>query len=202
MLLGRAKSPDTTRRSLASIVDETSRLQQLIDNVLHFSRAERRLTRVAVEPLSLDGLVGRVAADFAPLVADRGIRLAVTIPADIVVVADPNAVRQILLNLLDNAARYGPEGQQISIGARRRGPLADCWVEDEGPGISVPDALRVWQPFVRLERDRESVVAGTGLGLAVVRELVLAQGGNCRIERGTYRGARIVIQLPIAPRLG
>jgi signal transduction histidine kinase len=198
MLLGRARNPEAERRSLARIVDESKRLQQLIDNVLHFSRAERRLTRVRSEPVELRPVVERAAADLSPLVAGRPIELLVEVPADLLVHGDGDALRQIVLNLLDNAVRYGPDRQTIRIGAERCDGEIGLWVEDRGPGIPPTDRQRVWDPFVRLERDRETAVTGTGLGLAVVRELVVAQGGRCWIEgaAGEDHGARVEIRLP------
>jgi signal transduction histidine kinase len=195
VLLGRSPNPEAERRSLASIVDETKRLQQLIDNVLHFSRAERQSTRVRVEPVELRPIVERAAGDLAPLVAGRGIALRVDIPEDLVVQANANALRQIVLNLLDNGARYGPDRQTITIGAVARDGQVELWVEDRGPGVPVADRQRVWNAFVRLDRDRESVVTGTGLGLTVVRELVEAQDGGCWIEGVSGQGARVVVRL-------
>ena len=192
LLHGRSPSAEAERRSLGSIVDETKRLQQLIDNVLHFSRAERRLSRVRVEPVELRPVVERAAADLAPLVSGRGVELVVDIREDLVVQGNADALRQIVLNLLDNGARYGPDGQTITVGTASRDGQVELWVQDRGPGVPAADRKRVWGAFVRLERDRESVVTGTGLGLAVVRELVEAQGGRCWIEGapggGTARG--------------
>jgi signal transduction histidine kinase len=71
----------------------------------------------------------------------------------------------------------------------------ELWVEDRGPGVPVAERTRVWNAFVRLDRDRESVVTGTGLGLTVVRELVQAQGGGCWIEGAAGHGARVVVRL-------
>ena len=195
VLLGRSPNPESERRSLASIADETKRLQQLIDNVLHFSRAERRSTVVRVEPVELRPVVDRAAGDLAPLVAGRGIVLLVDIPEDLVVQGNANALRQIVLNLLDNGARYGPDWQTVTIGAAARDGQVELWVEDRGPGVPTADRKRVWSAFVRLDRDRESVVTGTGLGLTVVRELVEAQGGSCWIEEAPGRGARVVVRL-------
>jgi signal transduction histidine kinase len=195
VLLGRSRSPEAERRSLASIVDEAKRLQQLIENVLHFSRAERRLTRVQTVPVELRPVVERAAGDLAPLVADRGIVLQVDVPDHLVVRGDANALRQIMLNLLDNAARYGPDGQAILVGAHARDGQVELWVEDRGPGIPLAERNRVWEAFVRLERDRESAVTGTGLGLAVVHELVEAQNGRCWIEGDPGQGARVVVRL-------
>ena len=195
VLLGRSRSAEAAARSLTSVVAETRRLQHLIDNVLHFSRAERRLTRVRVEPLDLVAALYDVAGLFAPLVADRGIAVRVEAPEELTICADPNALRQVLLNLLDNAARFGPDQQPIRLGACRRGAEMEIWVEDQGPGIPVRDRERVWRAFVRLGHDRESGSTGTGLGLAVVKELVEAQRGRCWLETGSVGGTRVIVRL-------
>jgi signal transduction histidine kinase len=197
VLLGRSRDPESARQSLASIVDESKRLQQLIDNVLHFSRAERRMMSVRAEPVELRPVVERASGDLAALVGARGINVRVDVPGGLAVQGDASALRQIVLNLVDNAARYGPDRETITIGAHGEDGHVELWVEDRGPGVPEPDRVRVWKPFVRLERDRDSVVTGTGLGLAVVRELVVAQGGTCRIEgaSGGTGGARVVVRL-------
>jgi signal transduction histidine kinase len=195
MLLGRATKPGAAERSLASIVGETNRLQHLIDNVLHFSRAERRMTRLAKEPVELAALLQRIADDFLPLVSHRAIAIVVTAADDLRVTADPNGLRQIVLNLLDNAARYGPDGQTITVGADRRPDGVRIWVADQGAGITVAERARVWRPFVRLA-DAADAATGTGLGLAVVRELTEAHGGRCWIEDQAGGGIRVVVALP------
>jgi signal transduction histidine kinase len=197
VLLGRSRSPESERQSLGSIVDESKRLQQLIDNVLHFSRAERRMTSVRAEPVELRPVVERASGDLAAVVGARGIAVRVDVPDGLAVQGDANALRQILLNLVDNAARYGPDQEIIVIGAAGLDGHVELWVEDRGPGVPAADRKRVWDAFVRLDRDRDSAVTGTGLGLAVVRELVAAQGGTCRIEgaSGGHGGARVVIRL-------
>ncbi len=195
VMLGRSKSPEAERRTLASIVDETKRLQQLVDNVLHFSHAERRLTHVRVEPVELRPVVERAVGDLTPLVADRSIALRVDVPDELVVRGNASALRQIVLNLVDNAARYGPDRQTITVGAARKDGHVELRVDDAGPGVPLADRERVWRAFVRLDRDRDSAVTGSGLGLAVVRELVVAQGGRCWIEGAPERGARVVVRL-------
>jgi signal transduction histidine kinase len=110
---------------------------------------------------------------------------------------DRNALRQILLNLLDNAAKYGPAGQTITVGSQIVGDRARIWVEDEGPGIPRDDRVRVWEPYIRLNRDAESSTGGSGIGLSVVRELVLLHGGRTRVESSPGGGARVVVELPL-----
>ena len=196
ILLGRTRDRAAERRALTSVVDETGRLQQLIDNVLHFSRAERRLTKVVPQRLELPPFVSGIVDAFAPLVANHRMMIRIAIPAGLTVTADPDAVRQILLNLLDNATRYGPDEQTVTVSAHLVGSDVEIAVEDEGPGISPPDRQRVWHPFVRLDQ-QQGLVTGTGLGLAVVRELVAAHKGRCRIEGRDGPGTRVVVSLPV-----
>jgi signal transduction histidine kinase len=198
LTLGRVRSDEERRRSLAIIDQEARRLTHLVENLLHFSRSERQATRVLPEPTALAPLVQQVIDGFAPLAAARGVTLAAAVPEDLVVPADPGAVRQMLLNLLDNAVKYGPAGQQVRIGATRENGCARLWVDDGGPGIPRPDRERVWERFWRLERDRGSAVAGSGIGLAVVRELASLHHGRAWIEDAHTDGigTRVVIELP------
>jgi signal transduction histidine kinase len=198
LTLGRVRSDEERRRSLAIIDQESRRLTHLVENLLHFSRSERQATRVVPEPTALAPLVQQVIDGFAPLAAARGVTLAAAVPEDLVVPADPGAVRQMLLNLLDNAVKYGPAGQQVRIGATRANGGARLWVDDGGPGIPQPDRERVWDRFWRLERDRGSAVAGSGIGLAVVRELASLHHGRAWIEDAQTDGigTRVVIELP------
>ena len=154
LTLGRVRSEEERRRSLAIIDQEARRLTHLVENLLHFSRSERQTAHIAPEPTALAPLVQEVIDGFAPLAAARGVTLAASVPEDLVVPADPGAVRQMLLNLLDNAVKYGPAGQEVRIGATRENGVARLWVADRGPGIPRADRERVWDRFWRLERDR------------------------------------------------
>jgi len=178
LTLGRVRSDDERHRSLAIIDQEARRLTHLVENLLHFSRSERQTAHITPEPTKLAPLVQEVIDGFSPLAAARGATLAASVPEDLIVPADPGAVRQMLLNLLDNAVKYGPAGQEVRIGASRDNGVARLWVDDGGPGIPRADRERVWVRFWRLERDRDSAVAGSGIGLAVVRELASLHHGR------------------------
>src|SRR5207302_10507190 len=94
------------------------------------------------------------------------------------------AFRQMLLNLLDNAIKYGPPGQVVTVGLAAADQRARIWVDDQGPGIPAADRERAWDRFWRLERDRGSAVAGTGTGPAVGRGPVALHGGRAWPEDG------------------
>jgi signal transduction histidine kinase len=116
---------------------------------------------------------------------------------------DANAVRQIVINFIENALKFGPEGQTVTVNLdieRREGAEADgllrLSVDDEGPGVPPADRSRIWQPFVRLA-EGGSAPAGTGLGLSVVRQLVTELGGRCSVSDAPIRGARFSVELPL-----
>jgi signal transduction histidine kinase len=198
LTLGRVRSDEERLRSLAIIDQEARRLTNLVENLLHFSRSERQIAHITPEPTKLAPLVQEVLDGFAPLAAARGVTLAAAVPEDLVVPADPGAVRQMLLNLLDNAVKYGPAGQEVRVGASRENGVARLWVDDRGPGIPRADRERVWDRFWRLERDRGSSTAGSGIGLAVVRELADLHHGRAWIDDVAPNavGTRVVIELP------
>jgi signal transduction histidine kinase len=172
----------------------------MVENVLHAARAERRANPVRVGPVALAPLALDVAGGFAPLAEAAGMRVAADVPPGLGVRAEAGALRQVLLNLLDNALRYGARAQTIRLGAAAEGGgTVRFWVDDEGPGIPPGDRRRVWLPFVRLERDRAAGHrTGSGLGLAVVADLVRAMDGETWIADAPGGGARLCVRLPAA----
>ena len=198
LLLGRVRSQSEGRRSLEIIAREAQRLAQLVENVLQFSRAERRGQEVAREPARLAPIVREVIESFAPLASARASRLVAELDEQIAARVDSGALRQILLNLLDNAMKYGPTGQTIRLCLRADGEAVQLSVEDEGPGVNAQDAERIWEPFKRLAV-AGTATGGAGIGLAIVRQLAELHGGRARVERGAA-GARFVIELPGAWR--
>jgi signal transduction histidine kinase len=200
LLLGRTRSEGERRRSLEIIDREAHRLSHLVENVLHFSRSERGGHRVHPHPINVALHVQEAVDAFAPLARAREVQIR-TEMQELVAPADADALRQVLLNLLDNAVKYGPPGQTVAVGTCLHGAHARIWVEDRGPGIPPADRARIWEPFRRLDHGVESGSGGSGIGLAVVRELVALHGGRVGVEDGPGGGARFVVDLPGARRV-
>jgi signal transduction histidine kinase len=194
LLLGRVRSETEGRRSLEIIARETQRLTQLVENVLFFSRGERHRPTLARESTRLASIVADVVESFAPLAAARRAHVSTRLDDGVAASVDAGAMRQILLNLLDNAVKYGPAGQTVSVRLELIDDRARLTVEDEGPGIDSTDAERVWEPFHRLAGAAEAT-GGTGIGLAIVRQLTDLHGGRAWVERGST-GARFVVEIP------
>jgi signal transduction histidine kinase len=194
LLLGRIRSESEGRRSLEIIAREAQRLAQLVENVLFFARSERRQPRIAPEPSRLAPIVAEVVENFAPLAAARRARIVTDLDGAAAAKVDAGALRQILLNLLDNAIKYGPQGQTVTVVLKLADGCARLIVDDEGPGIEAEQAAAIWQPFHRLAT-ANAAVGGAGIGLAIVRQLIDLHGGRAWVERG-QSGARFVVEFP------
>ncbi|MFL5516948.1 MAG: sensor histidine kinase [Gemmatimonadales bacterium] len=195
LTLGTMRTRRDVRVAGGIIVGEARRLLRLVDNVLLFGGRGRRLeVEMKEEPLA--PLVRDVVAGFGPVAAASEARLATVRLDDVAAPMNDEAMRQVLINLLDNAVKYGPRGQTVSLGLALADGRARLWVEDEGPGIPPGDRARVWRPFVRLARDVDRQAAGSGIGLSLVREIVSRHHGTATIEGTPAGGTRVMVELP------
>jgi signal transduction histidine kinase len=141
--------------------------------------------------------VEEVLESFCPLAEAQDCRIESSLDDTLTADVDPAAFRQILLNLLENAVKYGPANQIIDVRLRKRaGETVQLLVEDEGDGIPEDQREEVFSAYSRLERHRDSGVAGSGIGLAVVKELAVRQGGWVRVEEAVSGGARFIVGFP------
>jgi signal transduction histidine kinase len=199
LLLGRTRTDVERQRSLEIIEQEARRLSHLVENVLLFSKTEGgRMPRIAPEPTDLAADIRRAVDGFSLLSRSRSAELRTELQENVTAQVDRGALRQILVNTIDNALKYGPEGQRITVGAALFDDMARVWVDDEGPGIPEEARARVFESFYRLPRERQTAVPGSGIGLSVVRELARLHGGEVWAEEAPGGGARIVVQFPDA----
>ena len=197
LLLGRDRDEAERRKWLGVIRRESVRLGDLVENILFFTHLERAGLRIAPERTDLAALVDEIAHGYAPLAAVRHARLEVRTADGVTADVDPRALRQVLVNLLDNALKYGPEGQTVRLRLEREGAFARLSVSDEGPGIPPEDRERVWRPFVRLT-ERGGTAGGSGLGLSVARSIAQQHHGEMAIDDAPGGGARFSVLLPLA----
>lgn len=192
--LGRTRNESERRRSLEIIDHQAARLSWLVDNILHFSRGEVPGQRVEPEHTELSDEVRTIVAAFTPLAVSRRVELRLEVEEGVVAPVDRAALQQIILNLLDNAVKFGPTDQVVTVGLEQRGSTVRLWVDDKGPGIRPEDRQRIFEPYLRLHQDAERA-RGTGIGLAVVRELVVLHDGEVWVEEAPGGGARFVMEL-------
>lgn len=193
---GSMRTPEDRERALEVIEKEAHRLNILVDNVLNFTRLRRQAAAPPTVPTRVDDDVRHVVAAFAPLARERSVAIEVRTQPGLVAAVDSLALRQILFNFLENAVKYGPAGQTVVVGAEAAGVQSRIWVEDAGPGVPGEERDTVWQPFVRGAAARATNATGSGIGLSVVRDLVLQHGGTCSVDAGTRGGARFTVEFP------
>jgi len=191
------------RRYFRTLRREAERLAHLIANVLAYARLERVKRASRLERVSLDDLIARTRERLTERAEQAGMMLAVEAArgaADLVVLADPEAIEQILLNLVDNACKYAanPDHPIIHLETRRAGDRVQIAVRDHGPGVSKAEAGRLFRPFHKSAHDAANSAPGVGLGLSLSRRLAHRMGGSLRIDETVRDGARFVLSLPLA----
>lgn len=179
--------------ALARIVRTVGDQVTLINALLDLARIEQGALRCVPEPVVLAELVPALREMMDVLLRDRPVRFEVDVPPGVVAVADRERVRQVLVNLLANAAKFTQEGCVRLVAACRDGEVAVS-ITDTGPGITPALQARVVEPFVH----GDSPAAGSGLGLAIVSRLLAAMHGALVIESAEDRGTRVAVNLPAA----
>jgi signal transduction histidine kinase len=195
---GALRTPEDTDRALRVIEKESRRLSTLVDNLLNFAQLRRGAESETAPSCDIGAEARQVIADFEWLIAERNVTIDAKLEADAWASVDGRAIRQVLINFLDNAIKYGPPGQTITVRVGTLGNKVRLSVEDEGPGIPERERDAIWQAFYRRETAVASRVNGSGIGLAVVRDLVLQSAGAVHVDSVTTGGARFVADFPRA----
>ncbi len=191
-------SEDSSAASVArDIVRQVDRLSAMVNELLDLSRIESGALRLDLREVELREAAEEAVATVRPRLAARGIEVAFEIPAALSAVADRAALIRVLVNLLDNAAKYAPEQSTIHVTGSDEGDSVLLSVEDEGPGIAPEHLPRIFERFYKGDPSRAS--EGVGLGLAIVKHLVRAHGGQVWAENRQEGGARFVVRLPKRP---
>lgn len=193
-------APSDRHRYLELAFDETLRLSRLVNDLLDLAALEAGEVQFDLAALDPAEAARRAAAKMEPQAAAKGLTLAVDaaegLPA---VLADPDRLEQVLINLLDNAVRFTPPGGSVTISVRPAPGGVALAVADTGPGLAPEELERVWERFYKGDRARTRGAGGTGLGLPIVRQLVLAMGGTVAAASTPGRGSTFTVTLPAAP---
>lgn len=190
--------PPTAERYDA-IYEETQLLRHLIDDLRTLSLADSGELPLRLEEARPTDLLADIQRSFAIKAQQQGVALEIDTAPDLPPVkVDRARMMQVLGNLMHNALRYTPESGKITLTARRSSSGVELRVEDTGKGIPAEKLPNLFQRFYRVEDDREQAEGQTGIGLAIVKALVDAQGGSVRAESGGLgRGSVFTVQLPL-----
>lgn len=192
LMSGDAQFTDADRHELlATILHEAERLNRMVGNLMDLSRMRAGVFLPTMSLAGVDEVVAAVVGRLDPLIGDH--ELAVRMPDDMPDVRmDVVQIDQALTNLIENAARFAPEGTPIEVAVAARDGVVEFRISDHGPGIPQVERERVFEPFVR-----GTGSPGAGLGLAISKAVVEAHGGRIWVEDESPRGNSLVFELPV-----
>jgi signal transduction histidine kinase len=203
LLKGDRPLDDTRRRRYYDAIEqEARRLRGFVDTLLDFGRVESGVARYEMERIDPAVLMRDVIDRFRqdPSSGGRDVELSVP-PAVPAVTADPAAVGLVVRNLLENAVKYAPGLSPVRVELGGSGPRVTLTVRDDGPGIPKDEQQMVFEKFVRGTAARSARIKGTGVGLALSRQIARAHGGDLTLQSEPGRGAAFTVTLPAAPEV-
>ena len=198
LLHGRTRNKEEFQNYLEIINRETLRLSHLINNLLKYSE-DQQLAQLELSQASIVKLVNEVVGDYALMLKQSKSKIDIQLD-DYLLTLDPEATKRVISNLLDNALKYGSENQTITIKSQLiediGGSSYRLFIDDQGPGIPDNQKTSVWQPYFRLPRESKAAIAGTGIGLYLVKQLVEKMNARVWIEDNNFGGCRFVLEWP------
>lgn len=198
---GAADQPDDSRRFAAIILSEAERMQRLVQDLLQLAKIEAVEYRQTIlcQPTPVQPLLSAIVQELAPAWTQKRIDLSLDLPTEpLLVMANTDLLKQVLVNLIDNAVKYTPDGGSIRIAAHPEADRVQFFVRDSGIGIPAEDLPRIFNRFYRADKSRNRTVSGTGLGLAIVKHVLDALGSAIEVESQLHNGTTFRFSLPLA----
>ena len=206
LLDGAIEDVDTARRFLTIIQNQTSRLDDIIEDLLTLSRLER--SREQGEPgfevFSLASAVDEALSICRPRAEAKSIEIRAVCGQDLRIRGNPRLIEQTVVNLIDNAVKYCPAETTVLVSCKKgEAGAAELHVRDNGPGIPSGDHERIFERFYRVEKARDRELGGTGLGLAIVKHIMLLHRGGVELRSRPGEGSTFVLSFPeVQPEQG
>lgn len=197
LALRRSRTAEEYRQVLKSVQEEVERMSDMVNQLLLLARAEAGQEPVNLEPVHLADIAQTVIDGLHPLAQEKGVVLTLQLDPRAWVQGDATRLRQLLRNLVDNALNHTPAGGQVEVAVSRTRDHAFVTVADTGEGIAPEDLPHIFQRFYRSDRARRRGTGNSGLGLAIVRWIVDAHGGEIEVHSTPSKGATFAVTLPL-----
>ncbi|TAL12494.1 MAG: HAMP domain-containing protein [Nitrospirae bacterium] len=197
LALRRARPAEDYRLVLESNLEEIDRMVRIVDELLFLSRADLGEVRIESRPVRLDALVEDVQRQAVVLGQERDVQVMMGTMEPVTVQGDELRLRELLLNLVDNAVKYSRPGEKVELALARDGATARLSVADRGIGISAEAQGRIFDRFYRTDEARAHAPKGTGLGLAICKWIVEAHHGRIEVQSAVGQGAKFTVILPV-----
>ncbi len=192
---GALNDPANAARMVEIIHRQSERLSELVEDLLELSRLETHQLKLQEVPVDLCACALRAADAVRPKALARNVGLSLEIPPGLTALGDERGVEQVLLNLLDNAVKYVPQGGKVRVLAREGAAGVVLAVADNGTGIEAKHLPRLFERFYRVDKGRSRDMGGTGLGLSIVKHLVTSMQGDVRVESTVGEGSTFFVEM-------
>jgi signal transduction histidine kinase len=186
------------RERLVSQLDEVQRLARIVDGLTLLTKADAGQVQLADAPVPLHELVREVFADGQILAQPRGVQVSLPVCDDVIVTGDRHRLRQLLLNLTDNATKYANPNGVVRLELRAMKAAGEFTITNTGPGIPPEQLPRVFEPFFRGDASHQRSVDGCGLGLSIARWIATAHGGDLQLTSAPGQPTNASLRLPLA----
>jgi heavy metal sensor kinase len=186
------------REAIYSLIEETENLSKIVECLLSLSRLDSGSAQMERVRLNLADLVAITKDQMAPLADEKQVTLTLQVQGSVEVEGDRIRLKQVVVNLLDNAIKYTPAGGRVTVGVNVSDRRAQLEVSDTGPGIPDSDLPHVFDRFFRADGVRLGAIEGAGLGLSIVQSICTAHGGLVKAENRPNGGCRVIVELPLA----
>ena len=197
LALKKERPANEYKHSLGVVSHESKHMSRVIDQLLTLARADSGTEHLAFHEISLSGLLAGLGADLELLCREKGLELRLELADSLFVSGDESRLRELFLNLVDNAIRYTPSGGTVSFSLRREGEMAVVGVADTGIGIPEEDMPFIFERFYRVDKARSRPEGGAGLGLAICKHIAEAHGGTIEVESKVGEGSTFLVRLPL-----
>jgi len=198
LALRRPRQAEDYRVVLESNLEEIDRMSRIVDELLFLSRADLGEIKLKMVPVQLDDLVREIQQQAQVLGEERHIQTVLEVVEPVVVQGDDLRLRELLLNLLDNAVKYSQKGQTVELSLTVSGGQGKLVIRDHGIGIAPEDQERVFDRFYRTDEARAHAAKGTGLGLSICKWIVEVHHGTIEMKSTTQGGSCFTVCLPLA----
>jgi signal transduction histidine kinase len=197
LALSKERSPDDYRKSLETISQESDYMSSVIGKLLFLARSDAGKEQLTFEDVELKGLITGLASNIEALAQDKGIKFAVDAKEELTVSGDKVKLRQLFINILENAVRYTPADGHISVSLVKQESDAVISISDTGIGISPEHLPHIFERFYRVDKARARADGGVGLGLAIAKIIAESHKGNIEVESEVGKGTTFTISLPV-----
>ncbi|MEQ9166881.1 MAG: ATP-binding protein, partial [Fulvivirga sp.] len=196
--MGRVPSEEKKKEYYSIISKETQRLTNIVNKILNFSQMDASKKELVFKPLNLSELVGEVLTTYEFHLQQQGFQLTTNLENNIIINGDKEAMMEVMINLIDNAIKYSESEKQIEVRVSKAHNHALLSVKDSGIGIPKSIQKQIFEKFYRAPTGDLAKKQGTGLGLALVKQIVDLHRGKIEVQSDEGKGSTFIIQLPVS----